>query len=70
MAQPDFAGARWIKSSRSAEQGQCVELAAVDGWVGVRDSKLGEAGPVLSFTQTEMAAFLDVAKNSELKRLA
>lgn len=42
-----------------------MELAAVDGWVGVRDSKLGEASPVLSFTRADMAAFLDVAKNSE-----
>jgi hypothetical protein len=55
---PDFADALWIKSSRSADQGQCVELATVDGWIGVRDSKLGAYGPVLALTATTMRAFL------------
>lgn len=60
MPKPDFADALWIKSSRSADQGQCVELATVDGWVGVRDSKLGAAGPILAVTATTMRAFLAV----------
>ncbi|MCU1687626.1 MAG: hypothetical protein JWQ81_8365 [Amycolatopsis sp.] len=58
MPNPDFADALWIKSSRSADQGQCVELATVDGWIGVRDSKLGADGPVLALTATTMRAFL------------
>lgn len=49
MADPDYSAARWVKSSRSEHQGQCVELAAVDGRFGVRDSKRGEHGPVLTF---------------------
>lgn len=50
MADPDFSTAHWIKSERSADQGQCVELAAVDGRFGVRDSKRGAHGSVLTFT--------------------
>ncbi|WP_192758013.1 DUF397 domain-containing protein [Actinomadura algeriensis] len=36
----------WRKSSRSAEgtSGQCVELAALAGGVGVRDSKDPDGG--------------------------
>jgi hypothetical protein len=55
---PDFTDALWIKSNRSEPQQECVELATVTGWIGVRDSKLGDASPVLTFTPTAMAAFL------------
>lgn len=58
MLKPDFTAALWIKSSRSANQGQCVELAQVDGWTGVRDSKLGDAGPILTLTPATTRAFL------------
>jgi hypothetical protein len=60
VSKPDFTAALWIKSSRSADQGQCVELTQVDGWTGVRDSKLGDASPVLSLTAATMRAFLAV----------
>ena len=52
-----FAGATWRKSSRSASSGQCVEIAEVPGWVGVRDSKLGTDSPILAFTRAEWKAF-------------
>lgn len=58
MPQPDFAGARWIKSSRSVGQDDCVELATVDSWVGVRDSKAEGRGPVLIFPTGEWRMFL------------
>ncbi|MDR7301319.1 transcriptional regulator with XRE-family HTH domain [Haloactinomyces albus] len=49
----------WRKSSRSQGQNTCVEAATnVSGWVGVRDSKLGEASPVLAFTSAQWRAFV------------
>lgn len=33
MLTPDLAGARWIKSSVSMENGECVELARGSTWV-------------------------------------
>jgi len=50
--------ARWAKSSRSGPNGNCAEAALRDGTVLVRDSKLGEGSPVLSFTPAAWAAFL------------
>lgn len=46
----DLTEVRWFKSSRSHSGGECVEAAHLDGGsVGVRDSKLGTASPVLVF---------------------
>lgn len=56
----------WHKSSRSAPQNGCVEVTtAVPGWVGVRDSKLGTASPVLAFTHLEWHAMLAGARDGE-----
>ncbi|MEV4126448.1 DUF397 domain-containing protein [Nocardia sp. NPDC049707] len=53
----DTSGARWFKSSYSASNGQCVEVAFLDcDAVGVRDSK-NPTGPALVFTPGEWAAF-------------
>jgi hypothetical protein len=47
-----------------------VELAALpDGTVGVRDSK-DPHGPILTFTRTELQAWLDGAKRGEFDDLA
>lgn len=46
-ARTALATAGWRTSRRSQGQNGCVELAAVPGWIGVRDSKLGDASPVL-----------------------
>lgn len=59
----------WRKASASAGNGQCVEVAALVGGVAVRDSK-DPNGPVLRFTRTEIAAFLDGAKAGEFDDLA
>ena len=59
----------WIKASRSGGEGQCVELRTRDGGVEVRDSKAGESGPILRFTPTEFAAFLDGARKGEFDHL-
>jgi hypothetical protein len=47
----------WKKSSRSTDEGNCVEVAALDGGGrAVRDSK-NPRGPTLMFTTTEWVAF-------------
>lgn len=55
----------WKKSVRSATNGNCVEVAALDdGQVGVRDSK-HRSGPVLVFTPDEWNAFVGGVKDGE-----
>ncbi|MBO0729610.1 MAG: DUF397 domain-containing protein [Acidimicrobiaceae bacterium] len=49
--------ALWRKSTHS-DSGGCVEVACVDGIVGVRDTKANGAGPVLEFNRKEWNAFL------------
>lgn len=50
--------ARWTTSSRSIGGSECVE-ARYTGAVQVRDSKLGEASPILTFSAPAWRAFLD-----------
>ncbi|MGC4787856.1 DUF397 domain-containing protein [Micromonospora sp. DT178] len=52
-----LAGARWRKSSRSGDEGACVEMALVPGTVAVRDSK-DPSGPALLFPPAAWAAFV------------
>jgi hypothetical protein len=47
----------WRKSSYSADQGDCVEVAWPDRDVAVRDSKQ-PAGPTLAFPTRTWQAFL------------
>jgi hypothetical protein len=57
---------RWVKSSLSFSNGNCVEVVSLPGGtVGVRDSKDGGAGPVLAFTRDEWAAFVGGCKGGE-----
>ena len=52
-----FGGAAWRKSSHSqGGGGDCVELTAVPGLVGVRDSK-NAAGPNLAFSKKAFQRF-------------
>ncbi len=52
---------QWRKSRRSADQGNCVEVAFLDdGNVAVRDSKDAGAGAALVFTPGEWTAFVGV----------
>ncbi|MFF4492720.1 DUF397 domain-containing protein [Streptomyces sp. NPDC001546] len=54
---------RWLKSSHSDHGGQCVEVALnLLGTVPVRDSKAGDAGPVLTFSTPAFAAFLGAVR--------
>jgi hypothetical protein len=57
----------WGKSSFSnGGANGCVEFNfAVPGYVGVRDSKLGDASPVLVFNKRELDAMVAGAKAGE-----
>ncbi|MDH6115968.1 hypothetical protein ABH930_002169 [Kitasatospora sp. GAS204A] len=57
--------ALWRKSSRSNEDGNCVECAAASGDVAVRDSK-DPAGPALRFSAKAWAVFADAAGGDRL----
>ena len=57
---------RWRKSTRSEQNGACVEARVVDGAVDVRDSK-DPAGPTLRFTAGQWKAFINVV-GDELAR--
>jgi hypothetical protein len=57
---------RWVKSSRSTGGNGCVEGRLVDVGVAVRDSKLGEASPVLEFSSTAWAALIAQVKADRL----
>ena len=69
MTSAELPSARWHKSSRSNNQGQCVEVAFLeDGRVAVRDSKDAGHGPALVFTAAEWAAFAGGMADGEFDR--
>jgi hypothetical protein len=67
MVTPDLSRAAWRRSLRSQAQGNCVEVAMLDGITAIRDSK-DPAGPVLLFSPGEWDAFLAGAKGGEFDR--
>jgi hypothetical protein len=64
MAALNLTDAAWRTSSRSSGNGNCVEVAVLDGAVAVRDSK-DRRGPVLIFTSAEWDAFVAGAQDGE-----
>lgn len=52
----DLSSVNWFKSSHSSGQTECVEVAWLEGSVGIRDSK-NPTGPALAFTPGEWDAF-------------
>jgi Domain of unknown function (DUF397) len=67
MSTDELAGAVWAKSSRSGNNGNCVEVAFLgEGRVALRDSK-DPGGPALRFTRGEWAAFVDGVADGELR---
>ncbi|MER7011200.1 DUF397 domain-containing protein [Saccharopolyspora sp. NPDC000359] len=60
---PVLPDATWFKSSYSATQDACVEVAMVPGVVGVRDTKDRDGG-TLVFNSAAWAGFLTQVKNS------
>ena len=61
--------ARWIKSTHSNAEGNCVEVAVLaDGAVALRNSRDPD-GPALVYTPAEVAAFLAGCKDGEFDHL-
>jgi hypothetical protein len=55
----------WLKSRHSNPSGNCVEVACLPtGEIAVRNSRF-PTGPALLYTQAEIAAFLQGAKDGE-----
>jgi uncharacterized protein DUF397 len=60
---------RWVKSSLSLANGDCVEIADLPaGGVAVRDSK-NPGGPVLRFTTSEWRAFIAGARHGDFDQI-
>jgi hypothetical protein len=69
MPAPELGAVRWRKSARSNSQGNCVELARLDGGhVGVRDSK-HPTGPALVFAEEEVARWIGDLKRGRYDHL-
>lgn len=69
MNPSDLSSAAWIKSSYSAHNGNCVEMAELgDGRIAVRNSNHPDAG-VLFFTRAELLAWVQGAKAGEFDGL-
>lgn len=69
MSAAAVGAANWQKASASNSQGNCVEVAPLpDGQIAVRNSH-HPLGPVLIYTRSELAAFLNGAKNGEFDHL-
>ena len=67
LSEEERKGLTWLKAESSSHNGQCVEIASTTGKVAIRDSKDPD-GPILIYTLTEFAAFLDGAHNGEFDR--
>jgi Domain of unknown function (DUF397) len=63
----EIASARWTKATASNTSSGCVEIAHLDRWTVIRDSK-NPAGPIHCYTPHEWECFLDGAKNGEFDR--
>jgi hypothetical protein len=57
----------WRKSTRSSDNGACVEVRRAADGVEVRDSK-NMAGPSLCFAAPRWTAFLDAVAHGEFDR--
>jgi Domain of unknown function (DUF397) len=64
----DLTAVAWRKSSWSAYNGNCVEVAGLRGGdlIVVRDTKDAGFGPLLAFDNASWCSFLDVVKDGGL----
>ncbi|MGH3901439.1 MAG: DUF397 domain-containing protein [Pseudonocardiaceae bacterium] len=59
--------AGWRKSSYSQGENNCVEVTTeLPGWVGVRDTKLGLASPLLAVTRSQWHTTLTATQAGDL----
>ena len=58
----------WTKSTRSNNNGACVEVRQVDGVIQVRNSNIPDS-PVVPFTAAEWDAFIGGAQDGEFNRV-
>ena len=64
------ADSAWTKSSLSHANGNCLQIADIDGnQVGMRDSK-NVTGPVLAIPPEEWRAFLGGVRNGEFDKFS
>ena len=59
----------WIKASKSANGGECVQMRSTTQAVQVRDSKDQDTGPILTLAPAAFTAWLERAKRGELDEL-
>lgn len=60
----------WQKASASGgASGGCFEFRRRDKGIDVRDSKLGDSGPILRMSRKEMLAMMDGVKKGEFDHL-
>ncbi|MGH4009057.1 MAG: DUF397 domain-containing protein [Pseudonocardiaceae bacterium] len=62
----DMPDAHWFTSSYSSGSAECVEVAFLPGHRMGRDSKLGDASPVLAVRPAEWSASTAVVKVGRL----
>jgi hypothetical protein len=65
MSERNLSGATWRKSSYSGNTGNCVEIAATESGVAVRDSKVPDSG-VLVMSREEWRGLLATVKKTRL----
>ena len=66
-AQEELVGAAWFKAKKSNGSEGCVEVAHLQHWTAMRDSKNPDR-PAHLFTPHEWACFLDGAAKGEFNR--
>jgi len=52
----------WRKSTRSGQQGDCVEARSDENGFQVRDSKLGDGSPIFDLKPSDFTSLLANAK--------